>query len=227
LIRNLAAKLRKKGFVGPYYAGLCGKLRFLVESTVYRKELVFVATPDTFRTVPRPRDPGLELHPIRAFADLEPFRSGLDSEYYPGYTEAFRGPFTWGEQAVIGTLAGKVACYSWMQFGTPKGFPTYYGRIFEREARILRVGVAPSYRRLGLSTLMNYRLLERFFQGGCTRVYIECYKYNLPSVRTFLKIGFRPVGVLTVIEVPLARGFVRWAPVGTAAAQFRSEGIEL
>lgn len=213
MILDLPLQLRRKGFVGPRYEGMRGKLRFLLESIVWRREIVFAATPESFRAVPHPGGPALEFHLARRFDDLERFRSDLDAEYYPGYIEAWRGPFTWGEQAVVGTLGSRAACFAWMQFGTAEGYSTYYGRLLEREARVLRVGVAPSFRRGGVNKRLNHHLLERLFGSGHTRVYIECYRNNLPSVRTFLRVGYLPLGELSVVSIPPLRGFVRWSPV--------------
>lgn len=224
---SLLEKARKKGFAGPRYEGLRGKLRFLAESTVRRRELVFVATPESVAGVPAPEGPPLELHRIRAFGDLEPFRAGLEAAYWPGLVESFRAPLSWGEEAVVGTVDGKPACYCWMQFGTREGFPTYYGRMFEREARILRAGVAPGFRRHGLNKMTMHRLLERSFAAGTRRVWAECYLHNLPAARTFLRIGFRAAGVLTVLEIPGTRGFVRWSPLDRAAEELRRDGVEL
>ena len=227
MFRNLAARLQRRGFDGPFYRGFRGKLRFALESTVARTEIVFIATPESFAAAPRPTGPDLELHPAECFADLEPFRAGLEAEYHPGYIDSWSAPFTWGERAVVGTVGGRVACYNWMQFGTRQGFPTYWGRMFEGEARVLRGGVVPAFRRGGLNTLMKHRLLEQFFSQGMSRVYAECYKYNVPSVRTLLKIGFYPVGLIRVLEVGPARNFVKWLPVERIAGEFREMGIDL
>ncbi len=227
MIRDAVTRLRTRGFDGPFYQGFRGKLRFVAESTVARTEFLFLCTPGSFAAASRPSGPPLELHPIDLFEDLEPFRAGLEAEYHPGYVDRWRAPFTWGERAVVGTVEGKVACYNWMQFGTREGFPTYWGRLFEGDNRLLRGGVVPSFRRFGLNTLMKHRLLEEFFESGVTRVYIESYKYNIPSVRTFLKIGFYPVGLLRVVELGQARSFVKWLPIEQAYAEFRELGIDL
>ncbi|HEX6750638.1 MAG TPA: GNAT family N-acetyltransferase [Longimicrobium sp.] len=227
MLSGVAARLRGKGFTGPRYVGLAGKLRFLAESTLWRRELVFAATPAGFAAAPRPQGPPLELHRVRTFAEMERFRGGIDAAWYPGLTDTFHAPFGWGEEAVVGTIDGDVACYCWMQFGTAEGFPTYYGRMLEREARILRAGVAPAFRRAGLNKRTMHHLLERSFAEGVERVWAECYLNNLPAARTFLRIGFRAVGVLTVVEMPPLRGFVRWRPLEPAAALFRRHGVEL
>jgi ribosomal protein S18 acetylase RimI-like enzyme len=227
MLSRIAVKIARKGFTGPRYVGLGGKLRFLRESTLARRELIFAATPESFAAAPEPQGPPLELHPVRAPAELEPFRAGLEAAWYPGLVESFAPPLGWGEEAVIGTVDGQVACYCWMQSGTPEGFPTYYGRLLAREARILRAGVAPSFRRSGLNKLTMHRLLARAFAAGTERVWAECYLHNLPAARTFLRIGFRAVGVVTVLEAPPLRGFVRWSPLDGAAALYRRHGVDL
>jgi GNAT superfamily N-acetyltransferase len=220
MLAGVAARVRKKGFEGPFYRGALGKLRFVAESTLWRRELVFAATPAGLAPAPATELP-LVLHPVRSFAEVEPFRAGLEAEYYPGYVEPWRDPFTWGETAVVGTVDGAAACFAWLQRGTPEGFPTYYNRIFEGEARILRVGVVPSFRRRGLNTLLLHRMLEGLFAEGASRVFIECYQYNVPSARAFVRVGFRAVGLITVVELPMMNGFIRWAPPGRAAEELR------
>lgn len=224
---GLLARLRRKGFEGPFYSGVQGKIRFLIESTVARSELIFVANPGSFAAVASPASPAIELHGVRSFAELGGFGASLEAEYYPGYLEALRAPFTWGEEAVVATMEGTPAGIAWLQFGTVDGFPSYYGRMFKGEARVLRVGVVPSFRRRGINTAMLHGVLAQLFAAGTVRVYIECYKYNLPSVRTFLRVGFRLAGVITVLELPGTKGFVRWANVRPVEEEFHRLGIEL
>ena len=227
MLRTVIDRIAKRGFEGPFYAGVRGKARFLFESVVGRTELVFAATPQTFEKVEVSDTERLQLQTVSDFKELAPFRDALASEYYPGYLNRWRAPFTWGERAVLGTVDGRLASFAWIQCGTADGFPIYYGRLLQHEARILRVGVLPSSRRQGLSTLMLYSLLARLFTSGTKRVYIECHKYNLPSVRSFLRAGFRPIGAITVLEIPAIRGFVRWKPLRPIVAEFRKLGIEL
>lgn len=212
-VKRLVERLRIKGFVGPHYRGLKGKARFLLESTVARTELVFAATAETFEGAAAQENAELTMHRIASVPDLVPFRAGIDGAYYEGYARSFDAPFQWGEQLFIGTVRGSFACFAWTQFGSVGGFPTYYGRLFERDARILRVGVAPAYRRRGLNTEMLRRVLELLLNEGYARVFIECYRNNLPSVKSFLRVGFRPIGRLSVIGLPPLAGFIRWAGV--------------
>jgi RimJ/RimL family protein N-acetyltransferase len=211
-LARMLDRFRSMGFEGPYYRGVRGKARFLFESIAWRTEFVFEGTRESVALVRPPPPAHLVLTTVTSFAELEIFRSELDTEFYAGYIEAWRNPFTWGERAVIGTVGSRIAAFAWVQRGTAKGFPTYYGRLFEQDARILRVGVVPTFRRQGLNSAMMRGLLDRLLAEGCRRVFAESHKYNLPSVRTFLKVGFRAVGAIRVVAVPGQRDVVRWLP---------------
>jgi ribosomal protein S18 acetylase RimI-like enzyme len=194
-MRELFRKIRNKGFIGPHYAGWSGKARFLAESLVGRDELILAVEPSTLirPTVNRAGSaPGLELHHIRSFADFLPYSEAFDRAYYRGYIQRWKAPFTWGERAVIGTVDGQLACYNWVQEGTPQGFPTYYGPIFGDEARVLRAGVLPAFRNAGLNRQMKLAILSELFELGVRRVFAETYLHNLPSLRSLLPSVFAP-----------------------------------
>lgn len=209
-LAKLLARFQRAGFAGPFYRGFRGKARFLFESLAWRTEFVFLATRKSFAKVPRPKPAKFALTHVASFAELEKYRSQLDIEYYPGYLDGWRRPFTWGEQAAIGTMDGRIAAFAWTQRGTPDGYPTYYGRLFEADARILRVGVVPTFRGQGLNSSMMHQLLGHLIEEGFQRVFAESHKYNLPSVRTFLRVGFRIVGAITVLTLPGEKHFVSW-----------------
>src|SRR5207248_1827873 len=189
---GMLARVRKAGFEGPFYEGLLGKARFAFESLAWRTEFIFAGTRESQASAQAPRDVRLVLTTVTSFSDLDRFRAGLEAEYFRGYLDGWRAPFTWGEEVVIGTVDECVAGFAWVQRGTSEGFPTYYGPLFGDEARILRVGVVPGFRRQGVNSAMMYALLQRLLADGFQRVFAETHKYNVPSVRTFLKVGFRP-----------------------------------
>jgi GNAT superfamily N-acetyltransferase len=210
MITQLARRFRHSGFVGPRYKGVFGRARFFAESVFGRREILFVATPSTFVPARMAGDSELHLHPITKFEDLAPFREEFDRAFYPGYIDRWRAPFTWGEQAVVGTIDGRVVSYNWIQRGTIAGFPTYYGRLFQDEARVLRGGVLPAYRGRGINRVMKSYLLAELFDDGANRVYGECYAGNVPSIRSLLGIGFKPFALITVLEIRPMRQFIRW-----------------
>ena len=57
-------------------------------------------------------------------------------------------------------------------------------------------------------------LLDSLLTEGFQRVFAESHKYNLPSVRTFLKVGFRVAGTIRVAKLPGKKELVRWLPSG-------------
>lgn len=224
-LASLLARIQTMGFEGPFYRGIRGKLRFLLETVAWRREFVFMGTPESFAAAAAPEAAELDLKFLTTFDGVEKLRDQLESEYYPGFVDAWRRPFTWGEQLVLGSIAGRVAAFAWVQRGNVTGFPTYYGRLFEKDARILRVGVVPSFRRRGLNSRMMHSLLERLLKEGFLRIFAESHKYNVPSVRTFLKAGFHAAGLLTVVSVPGEGEFVRWSSPEHIASHLRELDI--
>lgn len=227
MLGELARKIARKGFVGPQYRGVLGKARFAFESVVARKDFLFVATPESFAAVPAPAAGPLELHTISSFDELGPYAADLEREYYPGFLDAWRAPFGWGEELVLGTVEGQAACFHWLQRGSAAGVPVYWGSLLAGDARMLRAGVAPSFRRQGLNTLMDHMLLDRLFAAGMARVYIECHRNNVPSIRAFLKAGFRPLRLFTVVELRPFRSFLRWASAAAVRRELLELGIEV
>ena len=227
MLRSLARKISSKGFEGPFYSGVRGKLRFAIESTLARSDLIFIATPESFAAVAPATQPRILLFHTRSFDDVEQFRSTLDAEYYPGYLDTWRAPFGWGEELVVAMRDNRPVGFAWVQYGGLAGFPTYYGVLYSGEARILRVGVPPSCRRQGINTAMLYGVLSYLFSLGVSRAFIECHKLNLPSVRTFIRVGYSPTALITVVECPGVRGFIRWSGVNSVAEALRHIGVEL
>jgi len=216
MIRTVTAlrrRLHVMGFEGPAYSGLRGRTRFILESALWREEVVLVATRASFEAVGEPAGPALELIAIDRYEDLDRFRDELEERYYPGYVDAWRGPFDWGERAVIGRLDGNVASFNFFQLGSCTGHPTYWGRLLAGQARVLRGGVIPKYRHRGLNRIMKWQLLRTFFQSGTNQVFAECYSSNTPSLKALLAVGFRPIGSLTVVAAFPFKNFVRWRRV--------------
>ena len=222
---SLLARFQKTGFEGPFYRGVRGKARFLFESIAWRTEFIFAGTRESFASVRAPASTPVTLTQVTSFEELEIFRSQLEEEYFHGYLETWRSPFTWGERVVIGTISGRLAAFAWVQRGTQEGFATPYGRLFEKDARILRVGVVPTFRRQGLNSTLMRGVLEGLLGEGFERVFAESHKYNVPSVRTFLRVGFRAVAAITVMTVPGGGEYIRWSHPGDAESHLRELGI--
>jgi RimJ/RimL family protein N-acetyltransferase len=209
-LRVLGKRLSRKGFAGPKYQGMFGKLRFAAESLVARRELTFVLHPADFWAHGGDQSPAIDIIPITDFSALEQYREDLEARWYPGIIESWRGPWSWGERLFLGLDEGRPISFNWLQVGTPAGAPTYTGRVFDQEYRILRGGVAPECRGKGTNTQMKREIIRQLFVAGATRVYAECYEGNIPSIKTLRALGFRVTGCLDVLEVPGLRGFIRW-----------------
>jgi ribosomal protein S18 acetylase RimI-like enzyme len=214
-LEQLAQRFSRKGFTGPYYRGFTGKIRFALESLLFRRERFFVLHKDAFLAVQPPVISGFEVVRIADPEQLEAFRAGLEAAWYPGLLESWRGPWSWGERLYLGLLNGVPVSYNWLQRGTAAGHPTYWGRFYEGEYRILRGAVAPSWRGQGGNTAMKHAIFSTLFAHDATRVYAECYARNIPSVRTLRSLGFKEVGQLTVLEIPGFKGFIRWTAAMT------------
>lgn len=217
-LRVLQQRLSRKGFAGPHYTGLIGKVRFALESTIRRRELVFVLTPEAFEAVTPPSRAGFTLLHITALEQLTPYRTALETAWYPGLIDGWRGPWQWGERLFLGLQDGTPVSFNWLQVGTARGEATRWGRVLAQEYRIVRGGVAPSERGKGTNTLMKYAIIQELFATGASRVWAECYERNIPSVKTLRALGFVAIGLIEVLELPGLRGFIRWRPLPTATA---------
>jgi RimJ/RimL family protein N-acetyltransferase len=216
----LARRFSRRGFVGPRFEGWRGRLRFVFQELVWRRDVMLVATPAS--AVPPASaalEPGLTLDYPPNHAALAPLAATLDAEYFPGFTARLREPFEWGETLVLLRNGERVLGFAWLQRGSPAGTPYYAGVLMPGDVRVLRVGVVPSQRRRGYLTALLVLLLQELFRTGASRVVAECSRDNLPSLRGFRAAGYQPVGELTVLG-PLLGRFIRWErfrPTGDGA----------
>ena len=75
MLKNLIKIYFAKGFVGPYYKGIAGKLRFIWESIIYRTEIIMVATPLSIKTPPNRADAKIEIRFIDEYKYVRFFKS--------------------------------------------------------------------------------------------------------------------------------------------------------
>jgi len=209
MIAAALARLRSRGFVGPRYAGLLGRIRFVTQHLVVRREVVLVATRDTavFDDAPT-----ITLRSIRTWRELEPFIAVIDSDYHAGYTKRWRRVLEWGEELFLVFRGDAVAGFGWAQRGEHAQIASHYGPIPEGDYRLLRVGVLPSWRRQGINRAFYRAVLRELFSRGAQRVYVDCSRDNLPSLAAQLEAGFRPVGEIAVTGSLVPGTWVRWQP---------------
>jgi len=203
-------RFSRRGFVGPRFDGAIGKLRFLWQEMVVRRDIVLIAMPET--VAPQSSVPAeLRLDVVRDFTGVEPFADALDAEYFPGFAARFRAPFGWGETLTLLSSGARVVGFRWYQRGTAQGTRYYAGTLLPGDARILRGGIVPSGRRRGYNTALHVLLLHLLFEDGARRVFADVNKDNIPSVLSLTAAGYRPIRELTVLG-PMLGGFIRWEP---------------
>jgi ribosomal protein S18 acetylase RimI-like enzyme len=174
-----------------------------------RREVILIAERDD-ASAPTGDDVPLTLRIVRSHPELEPWAAVVDAAYHPGYAEAWRAPLEWGEQLVLATVGEEVLGFGWLQVGTKDGLGCYYGKTFLDEYRVLRVGVLPAFRRRGVNRSFYRHLLRDLFSRGARRVYVDCARDNIPSLKAQLAAGFRPVAEIEVRGPILGENFVRW-----------------
>lgn len=218
-LSTLLRKVRVSGFVGPRFAGFRGKLRLLYQDLVIRTDVVLTATPESSSQTFREVDLSVNLQLYKSYAEFEPHASDLDVAYYRGYAAAWKQIFNWGEILALALKNGQVVGFGWIQQGSPEGRIFHYGHLFRGEYRILRVGVLPNYRRRGINSAFYSLLLRHLFDMGASRVYIDCNKDNIPSLKAQIRAGFRPIGEIRVLGPLLGRDFIRWQKCMTSAQE--------
>jgi RimJ/RimL family protein N-acetyltransferase len=223
---QLITRLSRRGFVGPRFDGIAGKLRFAYQQLVGHHEIVLMAEPRTFLPE-HEASPELELRFIQAWANFDQYRAQFDSAYYPGYVDSWREVFDWKQELAILLVGGLVAGFGWIQRGASSGVSCHYGQLREGEYRILRVGVLPPYRRRGVNTSFYTLLVRALFSRGASRVMVDCSRDNAPSLRAQVKAGFRPIGELYVRGRLRRRAEAQWtAEYDSAMVQQFRNGAE-
>jgi GNAT superfamily N-acetyltransferase len=208
---RLFDRWRRRGFVGPRYEGIIGRLRFLYQHFVTRTDIVLLARSDVW--TPQIGQPSeLVLQWIDRWEDLTPYAPALDAEYFEGFTRGWQPIFGWGEKLALAMLDDRVAGFGWVQTGSAEGLFCEYTLLWEGDRRVLRVGVLPSQRGRGVNTRFYSLLLDQLFSSGAGRVLIDCTVDNVPSLRAQMKAGFRPIGALHIRGAALGSGVV-WRPI--------------
>ena len=208
----LCKKFKVKGFVGPTYAGLVGKIRLAWEEYVMRTDVVFVTTRSILKKalISEINNP-LEVRFIMNPDELKMICQKFDDAYYPGFSKNWGKTIDSGEILIVGFVENDPVAFIWMQKGKAEGTGCYYGVFLQGDARLYRAGVMPEYRRQGIYTRFMQTLLCKVLESDdMQRVYIDCHKENIAAYNTHLNSGFRKIGSITVIRGTNNRRFIRW-----------------
>lgn len=98
----------------------------------------------------------------------------------------------WSKDAIKSELEKPgCVCVIQEQDGVFYGFAL--GEIISGEAELYRIAVLEQYRNKGIGEA----LLQRFIQkcNGCSRIFLEVRKKNLPAASLYEKLGFRKIGL--------------------------------
>jgi GNAT superfamily N-acetyltransferase len=215
---TLLRSLRVRGFVGPRYRGLAGGFRFLMQALVYRTEVVLQVA--RWDPIPQAVDAEtMEIRWVTRFAELAPYHKELEGAYYPGFVDAWRAPFSWGERVALGLVSGRVVAFVWAQPGSAAGAICWFGPVLDRECRVSRMGVLPSARGRAYLTRFLALLLPELLAEGYDRVYSEVVLDNEPSLKAHLRTGFRAIGLVGVAGRLLGGRAIVWKAVPDSVAK--------
>lgn len=204
----LKKRFKHRGFVGPKYKGILGKLKLLRQEWFGHYEFVSCAEPHDWAFDPERINPAVTLKVLNDFPEAEPYLEEMRQAYGRDFSEAWNKKFSWGEQLALAFLDGRVAAFVWVQDGG-RGAVCYYMRLGAGEYRLVTGGVLPQFRRKGVHTSRHKLVLEHLFSMGAKRVYIDAYEDNVPSWRGQYAAGFKKIGRIHVLTL-FGKTFIRW-----------------
>lgn len=211
MLKNLARKYSNKGFVGPKYHGLTGKLRFIFQNFISHRENIYYFD-RRFQKEPFPNnDTKLTIRLIFSYTDSLPFIAEFERAYYEGFTRNWRKCFACGEELVLAFYEEKPVAFCWIQVGTSSG-GNYCLPYFEGDYRSFRAGVLPDKRGRNFQAMMNHAVVVYLIQErSAHRIYSEVYVDNIPSCKAYEKIGFRIAGVIRVWSLfSSSQPYIQW-----------------
>lgn len=213
---RLPRRLRGRGFVGPRYDGLRGRLRFIAQVLLYRTEVVLQAS----RSDPpfaRPGQGDMKALWLTRYEELQSYREQIEREYHEGFLDSWRGPFEWGERVALALVDERVVAFVWAQPGSADGGVCRYGPVLEHECRLLRMGVVPALRGNNYLARFLAVLLPQLYAQGYDHLYSEVGVDNEPSLKAHLRVGFRPIGLVGVTGRLLGGRAVVWKAISRDA----------
>lgn len=101
----------------------------------------------------------------------------------------------WSRDSFIGELAARESHFtiSTIDGGEITGFCIL--RVFEDEAELFNIAVAPQYRRGHIAESLLREALDHAAQNGVSAVFLEVRASNTAAQKLYEKMGFRNIGV--------------------------------
>ena len=209
-LKNISRKFKNKGFVGPRYSGLRGKLRLLLQDRLTHIERIMVATPDTFQPELSKLNSEVSLELVNCYEDAAQYRTAFEKAYYRDVTRHWSAYFEWGDILSLAIFHGKVVGFGWIQSGE-RITKSYYGPLDTTEYRVYRAGVFPDVRRQRVQASRHKLVLEHLFSEGATRVFVDVFEDNIPNIKALHYAGFRDHGRIRVVTLPFTSNqYIHW-----------------
>ena len=100
----------------------------------------------------------------------------------------------WSEAAVASSLSSPFsAAFIVCVDGAAAGY--LLASMLAPEGELLRIGVLPAYRRMGLGARLMERFLSEAERRDCTDLFLEVRADNLPAISLYRRFGFSDNGL--------------------------------
>lgn len=200
--------LRHRGYVGPRYIGVLGKLRLLKQGLLGHIEIVSYAEPGWWPR-PTPPNPDVSLRMCEQYEDACAFLPEMERAYARDFTAEWRQYFDWGQTVALAFVGDKLASFVWLQDGR-RGAKCHFIRLQPGEYRVFRGGVLPQFRSRKVQSTRHILVLDWLFSRGAVRVYVDVYEDNVYSLKAQRNAGYREFGRIQTRHWPPGRTYVRW-----------------
>jgi len=208
-IANLYSRYKMKGFVGPKYKGVYGKLKLFMQAWAGHVEIVSFAEKETWKMNLEGLNPLVRIEVIEQFDESKKYLEEMSRAYHRDFRSDWERFFSWGQILCVALLGGELASFGWMQDGRKRA-KCHYIRLSPGEYRLTRAGVLPGFRNQNVHATRHSLLLTRLFANGATRVYVDAFADNEYSWKGHFSAGYQELGRIFVKKTITGKEYVRW-----------------
>jgi ribosomal protein S18 acetylase RimI-like enzyme len=208
-IENIINKYKHKGYTGPKYKGLWGKIRLLGQGWLGHNEIVLCAERDKWDYNPVVVNPKVKIRIISQYEESLDYTEEMKNAFYRDIREEWKKHFAWGQILVIALIDERLSGFGWLQEGRKKA-KCHYIKLQDGEFRALGAGVLPEYRNNQVHVSRHHLKLRSLFENGAKRVFVEAFEDNVYAWRGHLKAGYREIGRIHVKKSLSGNTYIRW-----------------